>query len=76
LIRAFKIIWNHERGKWRRHYLLRPWKFYKVWRSQRPDTYHSVDVGPDEDLYPIEGYRYQSPDLPYDPHHKEKWLNG
>jgi hypothetical protein len=64
---------------WQHGYRSPLWMYRYVrdqWWSERKVVRRRIDVGPDEDLYPIEGYRYQSPDLPYDPHHKEKWLNG
>ena len=29
-----KLIWNHDGGRWRKHYFLHPWRIYFVYRAQ------------------------------------------
>jgi hypothetical protein len=50
MINALRIAWNHEGGKWRKHYFLHPWRLYYVIRDQQPARWVTVEMD-DADLY-------------------------
>jgi hypothetical protein len=52
LTRIVRLVWTHDRGKWRKHYFLHPWRLYYVIRDQQPDKAKWVTVEMDgADLY-------------------------